>query len=78
MVRDYQRQQQRRLSQPGAPCATINAALNKPDFVAGDTIRVAAGTYTGAGEQVVLLDKSATLSGGWNPGLHRAERHVYD
>lgn len=54
---------------PGAPCATINAALNKPGFVAGDTIRVAAGTYTGAGEQVVLLDKSATLSGGWNPGF---------
>jgi uncharacterized repeat protein (TIGR01451 family) len=51
---------------PGAACATINGALNKPGFVAGDTIRVATGTYTGAGDQVVLLDKSATLSGGWN------------
>jgi hypothetical protein len=48
------------------PCATINAALNKPGFVAGDTIRVAVGTYTGSGDQVVLLDKSATLSGGWD------------
>ncbi|MCI0477464.1 MAG: hypothetical protein L0Y55_14555, partial [Anaerolineales bacterium] len=48
------------------PCATINAALNKPGFVAGDTVRVAVGTYTGTGDQVVLLNKSATLSGGWN------------
>ena len=51
---------------PGAPCASINAALNKPGFIAGDTIRVASGTYAGTGDQVVLLDKNATLSGGWN------------
>jgi len=48
------------------PCATINAALNKPGFVAGDTIRVAVGTYTGTGSEVVLLNKDATLSGGWD------------
>ena len=47
-------------------CATINGALNKPDFVAGDTILVAMGTYTGTGNEVVLLDKDATLSGGWD------------
>jgi uncharacterized repeat protein (TIGR01451 family) len=51
---------------PATPCATINAALNKPGFVAGDTVRVAVGTYTGTGSEVVLLNKSATLSGGWD------------
>ena len=48
------------------PCATINAALNKPAFAAGDTVRVAAGTYTGSDSVVVTISKSATLSGGWN------------
>ncbi len=47
-------------------CATINGALAKPDFVAGDMIRVAIGTYTGTGNEVVLLDNSATLAGGWD------------
>ncbi len=51
---------------PATPCATINGALNKPDFVAGDTILVAIGTYTGTGNEVVLLDKDAILSGGWD------------
>jgi uncharacterized repeat protein (TIGR01451 family) len=50
----------------GAACATINGVLNKPGFVTGDTILVATGTYTGAGNEVVLLDKSATLTGGWD------------
>ena len=54
---------------PSAACATINGALNKPGFVAGDTILVATGVYTGAGDQVVLLNKSVTLSGGWNAGF---------
>src|SRR6185436_18715609 len=49
---------------PVSPCATINGALNKA--VAGDTILVAAGTYTGSGNEVVLIDKSITLSGGWD------------
>ena len=53
-------------SEPAFPCATINGALNKPDFVAGDIIRVAIGTYTSTGYEVVLLDKDATLSGGWD------------
>ena len=51
---------------PAAACASINAALAKPGFVAGDTIRVAVGTYTGTGIQVVLINKDATLSGGWD------------
>jgi uncharacterized repeat protein (TIGR01451 family) len=48
------------------PCTGINGALNKAGFVDGDTIRVAIGSYTGTGDEVVLLNKSATLSGGWN------------
>ncbi|MBN2002043.1 MAG: DUF11 domain-containing protein [Anaerolineae bacterium] len=47
-------------------CATINGALDKPDFIAGDTILVATGVYTGTGDQVALLNKSVTLSGGWD------------
>lgn len=51
---------------PATACASINGALNKPGFVAGETIKVAIGTYTGTGAGVVLLSKSATLSGGWD------------
>ena len=40
--------------------------MNKPGFTAGDTILVATGVYTGTGTEVVLLNKNATLSGGWN------------
>lgn len=45
-------------------CASINAAIAKA--TAGDTILVATGTYTGIGDQVVLIDRDLTLSGGWN------------
>ncbi len=48
------------------PCATINGALTKPGFAAGDAVRVELGTYTGTGLEVVLLDTDATLSGGWD------------
>ena len=48
----------------GTPCLTINGAIGKA--VAGDTIKVAVGTYTGSGTEVVLVNKSVTLSGGWN------------
>lgn len=51
---------------PATRCASINGALNKAGFVAGDTIRVRVGTYTGSGNEVVLLNKNATLSGGWD------------
>ena len=49
---------------PAEPCATINGAIGKAG--AGDTVRVAVGTYAGTGDQVVLVDESVTLDGGWN------------
>jgi 5-hydroxyisourate hydrolase-like protein (transthyretin family) len=51
---------------PDTPCATINGTLGKADFLAGDNVLVAAGTYTGTGNEVVLLNKDASLSGGWD------------
>jgi hypothetical protein len=48
-------------------CATINGAIGKA--ADGDTIRVATGTYTGTGTEVVLISKNVTLSGGWNAGF---------
>jgi len=53
---------------PNQACATINGALGKPDIglAVGDTILVATGTYTGIGDQVVLINKNVKLSGGWN------------
>lgn len=47
-------------------CATINGVFAKPGLASGDTIRVAAGTYTGTGDQVLLIDKDVTFSGGWS------------
>ncbi len=47
-----------------APCATINGAIDKA--ANGDTIRIKAGTYTGSGDQVVLINKAVTLLGGWD------------
>ena len=46
------------------PCATVNGAISKA--AVGDTVEVASGTYTGSGDQVVLVDKGLTLEGGWN------------
>ena len=64
---------------PATPCATINGVIGavstaplytKTNFIAGDDIRVGAGTYTGTNiDQVVLLDQSVTLSGGWDAGF---------
>jgi len=53
-------------SSPAAPCATPAGALHKPGFVAGDTLYIATGAYTGSGDEVVSIDKSATISGGWD------------
>jgi len=55
---------------PGNPCATINGALAKPAFVSGDTVLVAAGVYTGTGDEVVKIKNiDVILSGGWAPGF---------
>jgi hypothetical protein len=51
---------------PTTPCATVNGALAKAGFLAGDTVLVATGTYAGTGDEVVLLNKSVRLVGGWN------------
>lgn len=48
------------------PCASIKGALDKAGFAPGDTVLVASGTYTGTSDEVVLLNQSATLSGGWD------------
>jgi hypothetical protein len=47
-----------------APCASINAAINKS--LPGDTIKISLGTYKSTGEQVVLITKNINLLGGWN------------
>ena len=49
-----------------APCLTINGAIAKAEQ--GDTIKVAIGTYTGT-SSIVDLNKSVTISGGWNSGF---------
>ncbi len=52
---------------PAAACATINGAISKA--ASGDTIKVAEGIYTGSGTEVVLLNKTVSLSGGWDPSF---------
>ena len=50
---------------PLNPCATINGAIAKAS--PEDTIYVAVGTYTAnTGDEVVMVDRSITISGGWN------------
>jgi hypothetical protein len=51
-----------------ATCASMNNAMTKAS--AGDTIKVALGTYSASsGEEVVLINKNLTLSGGWDEGF---------
>src|SRR5687768_12423169 len=60
---------------PALACRTINGALAKPGFVPGDTINVAAGTYTferpsiakavnivGAGAATTIINANATAA----------------
>jgi len=49
---------------PDAPCATINGGINKAG--SGDSIFVAAGTYTNSGNEVALIAKDINLYGGWS------------
>lgn len=49
---------------PTTACATIPGALNKA--ASGDTVNVTGVTYTGTGDQVLLVNKDVQLSGGWD------------
>jgi uncharacterized repeat protein (TIGR01451 family) len=51
---------------PLTSCATINGALSKAGFFEGDMIFIEEGTYFGTGESIILIDKDARLSGGWD------------
>jgi len=46
-----------------SPCGLQTAMAQARD---GDTIYVAAGTYTGSGDGVITISKSITLRGGWD------------
>lgn len=48
------------------PCGSLQAAINQSQPGNGDTIYVAAGTYTGTGQAVITLTQSITLYGGWD------------
>lgn len=58
---------------PASPCGTLQGALDKAGFLPGDTLLAASGTYTGTGEQVVLIEQDAYLSGGWNTAFDAQE-----
>jgi Zn-dependent metalloprotease len=49
---------------PGAPCGTINGAIGKA--ASDGLVKIASGTYTDPGSSVVTINKSITLSGGWD------------
>jgi len=58
---------------PATACATIAGAQERA--AAEDTIYVAQGTYTSDGEEVALLYKDLTLSGGWDDGFQSQLGH---
>ncbi len=60
-----------------SPCATIQSAINKASE--NDTVLVATGIFTGTADYVVLIDKSITLSGGWDSTfISQNERSTID
>ncbi|MBI5934568.1 MAG: hypothetical protein HY867_12760, partial [Chloroflexi bacterium] len=48
---------------PATPCATIQGALNKPDFEPGDKIGISIGVFNG---DALTFTQDAILLGGWN------------
>ncbi len=61
---------------PAAACASVNGALAKSNMQTGDTIKVAVGTYFGSDAQVVLVNKSVNLSGGWDASFDAQSGHA--
>lgn len=63
-----------------APCGSIQYAIDNAEPGNGDTVYIAAGTYTGTGAAVITITKNITLYGGWdgagsgqvarNPAVH--------
>lgn len=51
---------------PTTPCASVIGALGKPDFLSGDVIRVASGTYDLAGTNNFEVGQSTSIIGGWD------------
>ncbi len=54
---------------PTTPCATIQAALDKPGFVAGETVLVENGVYSGDNFTPIPITQDVILSGGWEGGF---------
>jgi fibronectin-binding autotransporter adhesin len=48
------------------PCDSIQYAIDEAEPGNGDTIYIAAGTYTGTGGAVISVTKNVTLYGGWD------------
>lgn len=62
---------------PGTACRTINSAVEKA--LSGGLIYIASGTYTGSGDQVVLVDKDIHISGSWNESFtQHASKTIID
>ncbi|GAB4578868.1 MAG: hypothetical protein Fur0022_16050 [Anaerolineales bacterium] len=51
---------------PTTPCASIQAALDKPGFVAGDTVLVTDDVYSNPDTPIIAITQDVTLSGGWD------------
>ncbi|MFC1879165.1 choice-of-anchor Q domain-containing protein [Chloroflexota bacterium] len=51
---------------PISPCGTVGGVFEKSGFVDGDSVLLGGGIYTSDEGQVILLDRSARLIGGWN------------
>lgn len=63
----------------GTPCASINGVLEKSDFHPGDTILVASGTYTSSRTEVVNIDITCAVLGGWDDTFSTQEgRSILD